>query len=88
VRTLDSFQFPRVDLLKVDVEGYELEVLKGSLDTIARCHPDMMIEMHHWIGAETEAALFKILIDNGYHIEYLDTYNQGRHLIARPRASS
>jgi len=82
VRTLDSFQLPRVDLLKVDVEGYELEVLRGAEQTLARCHPVMMVEMHHWIGAEAEASLFNILLGAGYRFEYLDTYNQGRHLIA------
>ena len=83
VRTLDSLQLPKVDLLKIDVEGYELEVLRGARRTLERCHPAMMIEMHHWIGAESEAEIFNILLDTGYRFEYLDTYNQGRHLIAR-----
>jgi FkbM family methyltransferase len=82
VRTLDSFGLQQVDLLKVDVEGYELEVFKGARETLARCHPDIMIEMHHWIGAEAEAALFNILLENDYRFEYLDTYSQGRHLTA------
>jgi FkbM family methyltransferase len=85
VRTLDSFNIPKVDLLKVDVEGFELEVFRGAKETLARCRPVIMIEMHHWIGAEAEAELFDILIANGYHFEYIDTYSQGRHLAALPR---
>jgi FkbM family methyltransferase len=82
VRTLDSFHLPQVDLLKVDVEGYELEVLRGAIETLERCHPAIMIEMHHWAGAEKEAALFEILAGLGYGFEYLDRYPQGRHLAA------
>ena len=85
VRSLDSLHYPRVDLLKVDVEGYEVEVFRGAKETLARCHPDIMIELHHWIGAEAEAELFDILLANGYHFEYLDTYSQGKHLAAVPR---
>jgi hypothetical protein len=82
MRTLDSFGIPRVDLLKVDVEGYELEVLRGAELTLQRSHPTMMIEMHHWVGAEKEAALFEILARLGYNFDYLDRYPQGRHLAA------
>jgi FkbM family methyltransferase len=82
IRALDSFNLPKVDVLKVDVEGYELEVLRGAEGTLERCRPVLMIEMHHWVGAEKEAALFEILSRRGYRFEYLDRYPQGRHLAA------
>lgn len=34
VKTLDSFELKNVDFLKIDVEGYELNVLKGSVRTL------------------------------------------------------
>jgi Methyltransferase FkbM domain len=41
---LDEFGLPRVDLIKIDVEGMELEVLDGVAKTVERCHPIMLIE--------------------------------------------
>ena len=82
VHTLDSFELPRIDLLKVDVEGYELEVFQGAIKTLERCHPAIVVEMHHWIGAEKEAALFNLLSGLNYRFEYLDRNNLGRHLAA------
>jgi FkbM family methyltransferase len=41
---LDEFGLPRVDLIKIDVEGMEMEVLQGAAQTIERCHPIMLIE--------------------------------------------
>lgn len=44
LRTLDSYQFPRIDVIKIDVEGMELDVLAGAADTIDRCRPVVFIE--------------------------------------------
>jgi hypothetical protein len=42
VTTLDSFceehAIPRIDLLKIDTEGYELDVLKGARKMLERNH--------------------------------------------------
>jgi FkbM family methyltransferase len=42
--TLDSYNFPRVDLIKIDVEGMELDVLAGAGNCIANGHPILLIE--------------------------------------------
>lgn len=44
LRTLDSFAIPQIDLLKIDCEGYELEVLQGGAETVARCRPVIIVE--------------------------------------------
>jgi FkbM family methyltransferase len=41
---LDEFGLPRVDLIKIDVEGMELEALEGASEMIDRSHPIMLIE--------------------------------------------
>jgi FkbM family methyltransferase len=41
---LDEFNLPRVDLIKIDVEGMELEVLAGASRTIKQSNPIMLIE--------------------------------------------
>lgn len=42
--TLDSYGFGRLDLLKIDVEGMELDVLQGAADTIRRLRPTIYCE--------------------------------------------
>jgi FkbM family methyltransferase len=41
---LDEFQLARCDLIKIDIEGMELEALEGAKATIERCRPAMLIE--------------------------------------------
>lgn len=42
--TLDSFGFDQVDWIKVDVEGYEMQVLEGGRETIRRNRPWLLLE--------------------------------------------
>lgn len=44
MRTLDSFELPAMDFLKIDVEGFEAEVIKGAASTLARCKPVVLVE--------------------------------------------
>jgi FkbM family methyltransferase len=43
--TLDTFNFERVHVIKIDVEGHECEVLAGAIDTIHRCRPILLLEV-------------------------------------------
>jgi FkbM family methyltransferase len=44
-RALDSFIFNDVDLIKIDVEGTELFVLQGAIDTIKKWQPIVQVEL-------------------------------------------
>lgn len=44
IHELDSFDFNDVDFLKIDAEGYELEILKGAVETLKRCRPVIIVE--------------------------------------------
>jgi FkbM family methyltransferase len=45
VRTLDSYKFTQVGFIKIDVEGYELFVLQGAMQTITTNRPVLQLEL-------------------------------------------
>jgi FkbM family methyltransferase len=52
VKTLDEIfselSLDRLDFMKVDVEGYELEVLEGAQQVLNTHRPTVILEMNHW----------------------------------------
>jgi len=46
LRTLDSFGFNNVGLIKVDTEGNELNILKGATETLKKQMPQLILEIH------------------------------------------
>jgi len=44
-RTLDSYDLPEMDFIKIDVEGWEEQVLEGARNTILKYKPMMYIEI-------------------------------------------
>ena len=40
-------EIPRVDYIKLDIEGSELDMLHGAAKTIVRCKPKMAISAYH-----------------------------------------
>jgi len=41
---LDSLELPRLDFIKLDLEGFEVEALKGAVNTITAHRPVMVVE--------------------------------------------
>jgi FkbM family methyltransferase len=63
VATLDSFELAGLDLLKIDVEGWESDVLRGGRRTIDRCRPIIYVENDR---ADQQAGLIRLLDELGY----------------------
>jgi FkbM family methyltransferase len=60
LKRLDEYRLDSLDLLKVDVEGYERFVLEGARETLLRCRPVVIIEQKAFserYGVEQYAAL-------------------------------
>ncbi|HRW60055.1 MAG TPA: FkbM family methyltransferase [Defluviicoccus sp.] len=72
VKRLDDFQFGDVCFIKVDVEGLEMDVLRGGSETIARCKPVMLVEIEqrHLSGTDI-GTVFKEIQDFGYEGQFL-----------------
>lgn len=51
MKLLDDYAFENVDLIKVDVEGYEYFVLKGAERTITRWKPVLIVEQKENFGS-------------------------------------
>lgn len=71
-RPLDDFRLSDVSLMKIDVEGHEMEVLQGGRETIQRNRPVILIE----IKCKNRARAARFLED----LEYLPYVACGRHL--------
>jgi FkbM family methyltransferase len=61
--TIDALGLPACRLIKVDVEGYELDVLRGAAETLGRCRPVLYVEA---IVAEHQQALIDLIDGFGY----------------------
>ena len=92
VRKLDDFisRFIRPMVLKIDVEGSELDVLKGSSLTLSRFRPGVVVEVHYKDQSHHENEMKPIIQElrkYDYIVRIFDTGRYryqgcGRHLIA------
>jgi FkbM family methyltransferase len=67
---------PRLDLMKIDVEGAEVRVLRGARQTIERFHPMIVFEVcPSWLTKmdSSPTELFAELVGHGYTIHPLPT---------------
>ena len=59
-------ELPRLDLVKLDVEGADLHALRGMAKLLATHRPVLFIECHDYCGYYTRAELEQTLTELGY----------------------
>ncbi len=76
--TLDEYgvqhELPRVDLMKIDVEGFELQVIRGAKNTILRYRPTIICEVIPMLLARAGTCpeeLFRELACLGYSCQQI-----------------
>ena len=76
LKTLDSFNFTNVDLIKIDVEGYENDILQGALHTIQYNKPVLVIEQqkHEYQDDSKSLPAVRFLETLGYRV--IGQYNK------------
>lgn len=85
MQTVDMLNLPRLDFLKVDIEGYELELLKGAAQTLARCRPIAFVESANPYTGDCSAALRDHFVALGYRCwHYITPLFNARNYDAYP----
>ena len=65
-RTLDSFGLTNVDFIKIDVDGFEVPLLKGARETLSNNNAVINIEMKRDKRSHTVEKCESILKELGY----------------------
>jgi len=73
-RKLDEFNFDNISFLKIDVEGYEAEVIEGAIETIKSNHPKIILETH---SKDLRRRCSDFLESFGYVLYYHDKSRRG-----------
>lgn len=91
--TIDSFRqtrhVPRIDFIKMDIEGHELAALRGAQTTIATDRPVLAISLYHRKQDLYEIPLWlaETFPFYGYYLDHYSMHQQETVLFAVPQES-
>lgn len=68
----DKLNFQQLDFIKIDVEGNEMQTLRGAKKTIEKFKPILMVEMEQRHHDENLWTLISEIAEWGYSVNYLD----------------
>ncbi len=66
LRTLDSYLFEDVKLIKIDVEGHEQSVIMGAAATLHSSRPALLVEIEQRHNARPISEIFEQILAYGY----------------------
>lgn len=78
VVTMDSLNLPLPDFIKIDVEGFELDVLKGMINVLKKSTAPIWIE----IDEETCKEVYSLLLECGYGILSFNLENDNNFMFS------
>jgi FkbM family methyltransferase len=85
---LDDLRLPRIDVMKVDVEGAEAEVVSGAIETIERCRPAIVMEfsceMATRVGGLSPREHLDRIVGMGYEMAVIDKWGGPPVPVASP----
>lgn len=90
--TLDSFvqsnALSSIDFIKIDVDGFDLEVLWGADELLKKFNPAVLVELNHALGTRgyTTSQAFQWMMDHGY--DNVCVYDHDNYIFTKSDPSS
>ncbi len=85
---VQTFELPRVDVIKMDIEGAEIRALRGAEQTLKRWRPALILEVSEVLLQQAECQsqeLGRILEPLGYRFFRISDHSWGQSLRRRQR---
>ena len=70
-------QLKKLDLIKVDAEGYDKEILKTISGILSTYKPTLMVECYKQLDEKERHELFDVIASQGYNLYYIEKFDAG-----------